>query len=88
MKVKVRDGKERSTGLNRCLMRVPEVEKRKNEIEDRNLCLLCLLMNLKLLEQRPAIESAQCVWGGGVGVHARVCVCVCVCVCVSIKQVA
>lgn len=84
MKVKVKDGKERSTGLNRYLMRVPEVEKRKNEIEDRNLCLLCLLMNLILLEQRPAIVSAQCVWGGGVGVnaHGRARVCV------SIKQVA
>jgi len=49
MKVKLRERKEKRTGLNRYLMRVPKVEKRK-EIEHKTLRLLCLLMNLQLLE--------------------------------------
>ena len=72
MKVKLRERKEKRTGLNRYLMRVPKVEKRK-EIEHKTLRLLCLLMNLQLLEQWLAMVNA-------------VCACVCVCEANSVDE--
>ena len=74
MNVKLRESKEKRTGLNRYVTQVPNVEKRK-DIERKTLCLFCLLMNLQLLEQWLAMVNAVCVC---------ICVCVCVCVCACV----